>query len=267
MILKTKLEKITRSLKAIIESTEKNYRQRIVKKQGKCRILHIPNEQIKDKQKEINYIFQQNLKKPIYLYTGYKKCKMLDVIDVHKKAKTLIVLDIQNFYANVKAERILNFFTQTCELETETAHFLFKIVTYNKKLPLGTPTSSLLSFWACKDVFDEIFSFCKSLGLQFTLYADDMVVSGDIKNPPAIISKVQKTLAKAGLKLNYQKMRIYGKRKRIMNIHIDQKGKLSIDNKLRNSIKDLQNKKSLSEREKLALKGKVAYKKYIENTN
>ena len=97
-----------------------------------------------------------------------------------------------------------------------------------------------------------------------TLYADDMVISGNIQNPVTVISTVQKELLKAGLKLNYRKIRIYGKRKRIMNIHINSKGRLSVDYKLRRSINYLKAKPILSEQEKLVLQGKLNYARQIE---
>ena len=107
-------------------------------------------------------------------------------------------------------------------------------------------------------------NYCKDLGYNITIYADDIVISGNIINPPEVISNVQKTLQKAGLVLNYKKLRIYGSKKRIMNIHIDKNGKCSIDNRLRKSIVVLQNKKDLSPKEMQTLQGMLNYKKYIE---
>ena len=49
-----------------------------------------------------------------------------------------------------------------------------------------------------------------------------------------------------------------------MNIHINSKGRLSVDYKLRRSINYLKAKPILSEQEKLVLQGKLNYARQIE---
>lgn len=261
--MKLNVEKIIETCKDINE-IQYSYSTRVLKRKGKVRFLTIPNKTLKTQQQVINNFLQQKFVRPEYLHTGYKKCSVKNVLNIHKKSKMCIVMDIKNYYKSIPANRIKNFYKHSCDFDDKAAEVLYKLTTYKDQIPLGIPTSNLLSFLVCKDVFDELYNYCKDLGYNITIYADDIVISGNILNPPEVISNVQKILQKAGLVLNYKKLRIYGAKKRIMNIHIDKNGKCSIDNKLRKSIVVLQNKKDLSPKEMQTLQGMLNYKKYIE---
>lgn len=260
------LEEITKGYKNLTADISTSYKQVKKRKNNKVRIMYIPDEKIKTVQKHINKILQMRLPKPVYLHTGYKKCKILNVVKEHKMASLIIVLDIKNFYGSVPTERVFNFLTQICQLNIDVAKSIFKFITYRNTIPIGISTSSLVSFWACKDVFDEIYNYCVNSGYNMTLYADDIIISGDIKNPNKLISLVQKTISKAGLSLNHRKIRIYGKNKRIMNVHVNAKGKLSINYNLRRSISELKAKQKLSEQENMILQGKLNYVRQVMNT-
>ncbi len=260
------LEEITKGYKNLAADISTSYKQVKKRKNNKVRIMYIPDEKIKTVQKHINKILQIRLPKPVYLHTGYKKCKILNVVKEHKMSSLIIVLDIKNFYGSVPTERVFNFLTQICQLNIDVAKSIFKFITYRNTIPIGISTSSLVSFWACKDVFDEIYDYCVNSEYNMTLYADDIIISGDIKNPNKLISLVQKTISKAGLSLNHRKIRIYGKNKRIMNIHVNSKGKLSINYNLRRSISELKAKQKLSEQEKMILQGKLNYVRQVMNT-
>lgn len=255
---------IARNYKSFTDKIALMYNKANIVKKGKIREIYIPNPQLKEIQRIINKIFQANLPKPTYLHTGYKKCRIINVLKCHKASRLAVILDIKDFYGSVKGERIFHFLQRTCNLNVEDTKTIFKLVTYNNRLPLGLPTSNIISFWSCKEIFDDIYNYCEKLGYKFTLYADDMVISGDIKDPVNVISRVQKTLKRADLSLNYKKIKIYGKKKRIMNVHISKNGKLSVDNKLNNAIHILQKRDDLNEYEQRSLHGMLKYKKYIE---
>lgn len=259
------LEEITKGYKKLTADISTSYKKVKKQKNNKVRIMYIPDEKIKTVQKHINKILQMRLPKPVYLHTGYKKCKILNVVKEHKNSRNAVVLDIKNYYGSVPAERVFNFLTKTCQLNIDVAKSIFKFITYRNTIPIGILTSSLVSFWSCKDVFDEIYDYCVNSGYNMTLYADDIIISGDIKNPNKLISLVQKTISKAGLNLNHRKIRIYGKNKRIMNVHVNSKGRLSVDYKLRRSINYLKAKPILSEQEKLVLQGKLNYARQVMN--
>lgn len=262
--LSSRLEAVAKGCINLTDNISSHYTPTVIRKNGKIRILHIPDEKMKKVQQNINKIFQSNLPKPAYIHMGYKNCKVLNVIKAHQNSRKIIVLDVKNFYGSVSTEKVFSFLTSVCGLNNDTASIILKLVTYKNVLPIGIPTSNIVSFWACKDVFDEIHDYCANLGYNMTLYADDIVISGDIKNPPQIISKVQKIISKAGFTLNYRKMKIYGKKKRIMNVHINPKGRLSISYALRRSINELKRKTTLTKSEELILRGKLQYSRQFK---
>lgn len=149
----------------------KLYRTKILIKHGKKRILNAPIDELKMCQKLINKIFQQILPRPKFLFTSYPKCSMKVLLSLHKHKKISVVVDIADFFKSVSVERIMNFVNFICE-EEEMAKQLFKLITVNNRIPTGAPTSGIVAFWACKDVFDEIYKICKIKKYVMTLYAD-----------------------------------------------------------------------------------------------
>lgn len=85
------------------------------------------------------------------------------------------------------------------ECRSDAAMLLAKILTVDGHLPTGSPVSPILSYYAHKRMFDEIARLAGDLDLNFTLYVDDMCLSGD-KATRATLFRVRGIIAAHGLK-------------------------------------------------------------------
>lgn len=68
------------------------------------------------------------------------------------------------------------------EYPPDVAFKITRILTCAMHLPTGGNASTLLSFWAYKPMFDEIAELAKRHGSAFTLYVDDMTITGIFAN-------------------------------------------------------------------------------------
>lgn len=76
---------------------------------------------------------------------------------------------------------------------------LAKLLTVDGHLPTGSPVSPILSYFAHRPMFDEISDLAHNLELRFTVYVDDMCLSGDLAIR-SVLFRVRGIIAKHGLK-------------------------------------------------------------------
>lgn len=75
---------------------------------------------------------------------------------------------------------------------------LAKLLTVDGHLPTGSSVSPILSYFAHKRMFDEIAQVADDLGLNFTVYVDDMCLSGN-RAVRATLFRVRGIIARHGL--------------------------------------------------------------------
>jgi hypothetical protein len=91
----------------------------------------------------------------------------------------LIKTDISRFYPNVSRDKVFLMFVEQFRCAIDIAHRLADLCCYRQMhLPTGSPLSGLIAFFASRKMFDEIASRVATVGCVFTVYVDDITVSG-----------------------------------------------------------------------------------------
>ena len=91
------------------------------------------------------------------------------------------------------------FFVNVMRCRRDVAMLLAKTLTVDNHLPTGSPVSPILSFFAHKLLFDKIADLASQNELIFTLYIDDMCLSGDLASRK-ILFDVRHVIASNDLK-------------------------------------------------------------------
>lgn len=229
-------------------SNDKNFKIKIKKdKKGKDRQMEIPNNFLKKIHERIANLLS-NIETPLYLHSAIKNHSYKTNAKVHIGEHSLIKTDISNFYPSTTFNKIFLFFYKTMLCEYDIATILAKICTYNKHLPTGSPLSPILSFFANKNMFDEINDLCLRNNLNFTVYIDDLTISGN--GCFKIFGEVLKIIYKNGYKTKSKKNIKYlsGYTKEVTGVII-KNNELRLPNirykkirKLEEEIKDVQDK-------------------------
>jgi hypothetical protein len=76
----------------------------------------------------------------------------------------------------------------------------------NGCLPQGASSSPILSYWAYSEMWDEIYEVASHAGNEFTLYLDDLTISGP-KVLGQTLWQIKQQIHKHGLKIKKQKTR------------------------------------------------------------
>lgn len=90
----------------------------------------------------------------------------------------LLNLDLKNFFHYVTRDMVLDIFLKKpFNFKRELPDLLADLLTYDGRLPMGTPTSPVLSNLACRALDRELSAFANDMLWAYTRYADDMSFS------------------------------------------------------------------------------------------
>jgi len=123
----------------------------------------------------------------------------------------LLNIDLKDFFHSVTREQVLRIFAnKPFRLKRNLPPILADLVTYQGRLPMGAPTSPVLSNLACRELDQELVAFAKAMRWTFTRYADDMSFSSEQPIPDEKIDFVKSIIQKASFEVNERKVKIFG---------------------------------------------------------
>lgn len=148
---------------------------------------------------------------PDYLHSAVKKRSYISNAKKHLAGRNVMKVDIKKFFPNVKFHVIYNFFLVTLKCSVDVSTILAKICTvetakYGVHLPTGSCISPLLSFFANQVLFNSIHQLCSQNDCVFTLYVDDIIISGD-NATKQLLTNVVKEIYRHGY--GYHKIKMY----------------------------------------------------------
>lgn len=153
---------------------------------------------------------------PTYAHAAIKGRSYCSNAIAHKNGIRVATFDIRKFYPSTLKSHIFNFFAEQLNCAPDVSALLASLVCYTSAsaperpgLPTGSPLSPILSLFANKPMFDELYQLAISNGLEFTCYVDDLTFSGD-SFPAGLTHHVTVLLKKNGHLLSEEKTRIFG---------------------------------------------------------
>jgi RNA-directed DNA polymerase len=127
---------------------------------------------------------------------------------VHLGAKTLVKMDITQFFPNVHNTHIYEIWTRVLGCSPRIGNLLTKLTTYKRRLPQGAPTSSSLANIFLATLMPSIEIESRAKGVQTSAFVDDLAFSG--QKARDLMETARQRLAPEGLKLASKKRKIYG---------------------------------------------------------
>lgn len=177
-------------------------------KPGKDRRIEAPQPRLKGFQKRIEGLLKR-IEVPKYLHSGIPGRSYLTCSASHSDAEgCTITMDISDFYNSVTEGRVARMFIVDFGCARDVAELLARLLCCDGHLATGSPASPLLSFLANRDMFDRIAARSAGAGGVFTLYVDDIALTGagigvsDIK-------WITRVLTKAGYRVKNEKTKLF----------------------------------------------------------
>lgn len=173
------------------------------KNSGDFRVISAPREDLKKVQKRIADLLQR-IEPPDYLFAPVIGRSYVDNAAYHKGAKSIWQLDIENFFPNCTANKVIWFFQKQMECSPDVAALLRGIVTRNGSLPQGSPCSPILAFLCYVDMWEAIERLVSEYSCRHSVYFDNLTMSGE-KVPGNLIWDIKRALRRHGHKHNTEK--------------------------------------------------------------
>jgi len=193
----------------------------IPKPNGKLRHIEDPIKPLKKIQGQLNDYLQAVyfLHKSEAAYgfmIGVKNHKNRNIISnatQHMNCRYLINVDIENFFHSITQQQVEKLFMKKpFRYKEALAISLASIVCYKGRLPMGAPTSPVVSNLFMRKLDGQLSKLSKEKNAVYTRYADDISFSSKESLEPLIIEEISAICAQSGLNLNVEKTKFYGEK-------------------------------------------------------
>jgi retron-type reverse transcriptase len=182
----------------------------------KVRIIDNPSPQLKLVQRSINKNLLRPLQYPDYLCGGIRGKSVLDNVAMHMGQRTLVTMDIRSFFPSVHNPHVYAVWNDLLGCSTRISRLLTQLTTFERHLPQGAPTSTLLANLVLFMVDSRIRTKCQNDGVIYSSWIDDLAFSGD-KACDVIQTAVQ-ALRDGGFRISRAKLKVMGpKAQKILN--------------------------------------------------
>lgn len=125
---------------------------------------------------------------------------------VHVGQSIVVTMDLKKCFQYTTNKRVYGIFKGALACSTDVANLLTRLTTRQGHLPQGAPTSTTLCNLGLLPLHDALYEKALSLGVRFTLYIDDITVSGE--RATELIEPTIEACRKLGYAVPYAKKRI-----------------------------------------------------------
>jgi retron-type reverse transcriptase len=176
------------------------------KSNGDTRVIHAPDEPLKNLHRAIIKRFLAPIPLPDAC-TGFRPGKsILSNTIPHCGRRFVFNIDIEDFFASISSERVLGLYLRL-GFAFPVACVLTELTTFMGSLPQGAPSSPYLANLIAHSLDMEMTEYCKNRGWTYTRYCDDITISGDTTFTLGDMKMVTEILDSEGFQLNMKKTR------------------------------------------------------------
>jgi RNA-directed DNA polymerase len=189
----------------------------IPKPGGEKRFIQSPQPALKAVQQELNRYLQA-------LYYGVKPISahgfVLSPIEettprniysnalAHVRGQWFLNIDLKDFFHTITKKHIETLFEATFGFPSGLAALLAGLTTFQGRLPMGAPTSPVLSNWIFYFTDYELLRLTDLNGGTYSRYADDLTFSFQVHISDDFLDYVRHILLRQGFVINEKKLRV-----------------------------------------------------------
>ena len=195
---------------------------KIKKRSGGFRVIEEPNEVLKAMQREVLDEVLPGTEICFCAHGVIGGRNVQTAARAHTKAKIKLKMDISNFFGTVTEEMVKNTLEGIPHLKEHAEGIAFISTSKEGVLPQGAPTSPYLSAIVAKKMHIGMLKVCKNLGLKFSVYIDDITVSGDdlkaIRKAAYLLPLIAE---KNGFSINKKKTKIMTHKQEVLGLCVE----------------------------------------------
>jgi len=211
-----------------------------------------PSKKLKDFQRFLNlFIFEYLPINEDVVFSYRKAVNAKDAILPHSKNKYILSTDIKSFFASINIDKLKyiilknadNFLINDIKIYLE---HIINLVTYNDILPVGSPSSPLISNSYLFELDNSLENYCTHHNIIYTRYSDDFIFSSNNQEElENIVNVLKKMFIDCGFKdfeINEKKTKFQkqGFNKIVLlGLVLTPQGFITVDNKHKKDIEIL----------------------------
>ncbi|MBK9257717.1 MAG: RNA-directed DNA polymerase [Saprospiraceae bacterium] len=190
----------------------------IRKKNGNLRLIEDPEIQLKEVLRTINDHLQA-----VYYYqrpdcvhgfcissTHDPDRNVVSNAQAHMMSATMLNIDLKDFFHQISVSQVKGIIKrQFHRWDNYLAAMIASLCTYKKRLPMGSPTSPILSNFAMLELDHELMQLSRVFEVTYTRYADDLTFSSGSDLPTDFVKMVRDALQHHGFTVNENKVKYY----------------------------------------------------------
>jgi hypothetical protein len=234
------------------------------------REIEKPRDDLKRLQKRIEDLLKRN-KIPDFIHGPAKGKSYITNASLHVGANEIRCLDIASYFQSTSSKRVFSFFKSRLHCSEDVSGILCMLTTLKGRLPTGSPSSPLISYFAHMEMWESINVLVRSYNCTLSVYIDDVTISGD-EVPGSLKNEVKRVLNQYGLRSKKSKEKYYrqGHPAEITGIIVNANKPLSIPRRQHKKMHNTRNSISLVDNEyegyslTLKLQGYKAQKSQVE---
>ena len=192
----------------------------VPKKDGSKRYIEDPFPVLKQMQRKLNFYLQG-----VYYFVCTDAAygfmlnakrdptprHILSNAQQHLGCNWLFNVDIEDFFHQVGLDEVYKIFlSYPFEFEEDLAMLLAELCCNQGRLPMGAPTSPVLSNFACRELDKELLELSNWAGWTFTRFADDMSFSSQKQIEASEKEKIFSLLREHNFPPNPEKIKMMG---------------------------------------------------------
>lgn len=200
-----------------------------IEQKPKRRLIEAPKKDLKVVQKRIKK-YLDCFDYPDNVFSGIKGRSYIDNAYYHINSNYFVKMDLSKFFPNTSREKIYNYYTIKMHMKSDIASIMSDLSTVDlsnimtkeienfikekgikhiNHLPSGSPISSILSYLANIDMFNELESLARKNNCIVSFYVDDIIFSSKNRISKSLVKDAEKIITKYGQIVNVAKTKTY----------------------------------------------------------
>lgn len=190
----------------------------IPKKNGGKRLIEDPEDELKAVLRRLNQYLQATYHKirPDCVHgfcisaSTEEDRNIVSNANRHLGKAYMLNIDLKDFFHTINEQRVSGIWEQHfAHLHSDVAALLTKLCCYRGRLPMGSPTSPVLSNYAALGLDAELITLSKASGIRYSRFADDLTFSADFPISDFDIQLIRDSIVHFGFTVNEQKVKYY----------------------------------------------------------
>ncbi|UWQ55957.1 reverse transcriptase family protein [Leisingera caerulea] len=179
--------------------------RRTITSGGKERQLVYPVGRLRAAHERLRFHFSKIVQRS-YLMSPRKGKAQRDNAAAHISAAQYLTLDLKQFYPSTSRSMIRKSLVDQFGMHPDVAGLIAHVGTADDRACFGSPLTPVLASLVHRPMFDAIADLCIAHDLSFTVWVDDLTISGS-KIPGGLVKKIRETVSSFGLKTHKLKVR------------------------------------------------------------